>query len=443
MLAKLKEVINDIERTINGRRFDALRDQIFSEFANIAKFTLTSKKVDERRAVNIAFISPLPPEDTGIATCSFYSIIDFPVNIDVFAPSSAVDWVDAQETIANPKRDSVRIYGINQFLSLDAIFRYKVVVVAVGNSDHHIYLFDFLKRVGAFQGMSRVWFYLHDPLIPNLIQKGKALSDGDFLDLIVRLYPDKLTGVKLKGTFNQSWELHGKLAKHGVLGHRVFKSLGIHKFFVNSGAAEKLLRADLGDDVRVERLFHPCFLPLNRDGFVPTSKKPVLKIGTFGIPGGSKMTELVVNACQKLHQTGHPVELHIAGFQVLDYWRSRNFAGLGFKYHLLDSPTDIELVNAMNAVDVAVQLRDENRGESSGIIPQLLMLGKPVVVSDLGSFKEYGSAVTHFTNESGIEGLSSKILNAKSAKIKPSIQAYTRNHSVKRFQQKLISRALS
>lgn len=439
MLGKLREFINNLEVTIDGWRFNNLRDQLSSVIVNNAKFIPAVKEVDGSRVVNIAFVTPLPPQDTGIATCSFYSMVDFPVNIDVFTPNPVGDWIAALEKIANPTLDTVRIYSTDQFLSLDAILHYKTIIIAIGNSNHHAYAFEFLKRVGAFQGLHRVWLYVHDPLVLNLIQCGKSLSNNELSQYVRDLYPERETSSGLKNVFSQKWELHGFIAKQNVLGLRAFTSLGIKNFIVNSVAARNFLVNDIESDTIVKQLFHPCFLPLNRDPLSPPDISSSLRVGTFGIPGGSKLTKLVVEACEQLYKAGHSVELYVAGFNVYNFWRSRNSAKPKFKYHLFDGPTDIQLVEIMNKVDVAVQLRDENRGESSGVIPQLLMLGKPVVVSELGSFKEYGPAVIGFDNESGVEMLASKILDARLNYRPEAIQNYTNSHSVSRFQEEIIS----
>jgi hypothetical protein len=442
MFGRFKKFSNHLEATISGWRFDNLRDQLSSVIVDNAKFAPVIKNIDAKRTAEIAFVTPLPPQDTGIATCSFYSIIDFPINVDVFSPSPIGDWVSALEKMANSKSDTVRIYSTDQFLTLDSISHYKAIVVAIGNSDHHAYVFEFLKKVGAFQGLRRVWLYVHDPVSLNLIQCGKSLSNVEFLDYIKELYPDKENGSGLKGVFSQKWELHSFIANENVLGLRAFTSIGIKNFIVNSSAAKEFLAADIENDNVVQQIFHPCFLPINRDGFVSPEKSTTLKIGTFGIPGGSKLTKSIVEACDHLEKSGHQIELYIAGFNVHNFWRSYNFTKLKLKCHLFDGPTDIQLVEIMNKIDVAVQLRDVNRGESSGIIPQLLMLNKAVVVSDLGSFKEFGAAVITFDNQTDVKALATKILEARTNYNPRAVSDYSESHSVSRFQNELISKVL-
>lgn len=439
---RLWKFVDNLLSTISGWRFDNLRDQI-SQLIEDAPKQIHLREIDRSRKSEIAFVSPLPPQDTGIATCSFYSISNFPVNIDLFTPSPNQDWTMALEIKSNPTRDTVHIYGTDQFLALDSLSSYKVIIIAIGNSDHHAYVFDFLKKVGAFHTLDRVWLYVHDPIVLNLLQVGKSLSNGDLLQYIKRLYPDKDAGIDIRSMFSQKWGVHALFSKKSILGLRAFNSLGINKFLVNSKAAAEHLSKDLKDDAIIIKLFHPCFLPLTDVKLLETNPSISLRVGTFGIPGGSKMTKLIIEACERLHQAGHPVELFIAGYGVENFWKYSGFEELNCKYHLFDGATDIRLVEIMNGVDVAVQLRDQNWGESSGIIPQLLMLEKAVIVSDLGSFKEFGSAVSYFDNSKGVAELMSLILLAPNTKDVNLIKDYTFKHSVASFQEALVEKIIS
>ena len=62
--------------------------------------------------------------------------------------------------------------------------------------------------------------------------------------------------------------------------------------------------------------------------------------------------------------------------------------------HVEDKPSTERLLALMEGIDVGVQLRAVNTGESSGIVPQLLSRDTPVVLSRVGSFAEYDDVVT-------------------------------------------------
>ena len=85
-------------------------------------------------------------------------------------------------------------------------------------------------------------------------------------------------------------------------------------------------------------------------------------------------------------------KLIVAGYDAAKYATSHTLSPLeGFEVHNSLSCTEFECVIGM--VDLAIQLRAANRGESSGAIAQLLSLGIPVVTSKRGAFEEYEGAV--------------------------------------------------
>jgi glycosyltransferase involved in cell wall biosynthesis len=94
----------------------------------------------------------------------------------------------------------------------------------------------------------------------------------------------------------------------------------------------------------------------------------------------------------------------------------------------------------MRQVDVAVQLRSRNLGESSGVVPQLLQLGKPVVVSAIGSFTEFGEAVVQLAPTAVHEEIAATILSAaKSPPPQEIMLKYAADRSPRRFRETLLS----
>ena len=106
---------------------------------------------------------------------------------------------------------------------------------------------------------------------------------------------------------------------------------------------------------------------------------------------------------------------------------------------VIDSTNDSELVFLMKYVDFAIQLRRFKTGESSGVVPMLLELDKTVLVSNIGSFREFGSEVLH-TSDDDLESLEKDIIEMVSLKKVPSSEAkkeYVKKHSIKKFSSDL------
>jgi hypothetical protein len=95
-----------------------------------------------------------------------------------------------------------------------------------------------------------------------------------------------------------------------------------------------------------------------------------------------------------------------------------------------------DLQALMAGTHVAVQLRRKNLGESSGVVPTLLGLGIPTIVSPVGAFKEYGNAVRFFDGDDP-DGLADVILGMP-ATIEGT-QTFVEAHGVTQFNSALLA----
>ena len=99
----------------------------------------------------------------------------------------------------------------------------------------------------------------------------------------------------------------------------------------------------------------------------------------------------------------------------------------------------MQLITCMKQCNIAIQLRSYNLGESSGIVPQLLALGKSTIVSNIGSFREFGDAVRIVERELTADELSSTILDLHANPIDASkIKRYVEERRPSLFQKRLV-----
>lgn len=454
---RLGQLARDTNATVNGWRFVDLKQHIdmrLQEGGASAAATAFSMSLDAVRLrqgtsepeVRLAFVSNMPPEDTGIATCSFYSWLGHQGAVDIFCPVKDLDWFVANGLkLSGGGNGAARLLDVGSFLSADSVNHYRAVVVAVGNSDHCLYIHKLLKKIGAYGGLGRCVLYIHDPCLLNLLQKGLGVSAVELARILEGVYGRSLADTVKPNMLD--WEVYEDLIRHGMLGPRWFRNFGIRRFLVNSAAAEGLLLEDLsGTDADVRRIFHPVFLPLGTEGGAERrpwechrSAVPVLTVGTFGIPSEAKRTQDVIEAVRQLSVNGRRVRLVIAGYGVKAYASRMNKALAGLDVQLFDSPTDAQLIDHMREVDVAVQLRARNLGESSGIVPQLLMLERPVVVNAIGSFAEFGDAVISLKPDAPISAIAEAI---EAAAIAPpsreAMRRYVGARSPERFREALL-----
>jgi hypothetical protein len=157
------------------------------------------------------------------------------------------------------------------------------------------------------------------------------------------------------------------------------------------------------------------------------------------MPGPDKRTDLVIAAAKELTRRAVPVRLVLAGYECA-HWALRHADELrGLDVEARDMPSDCQFVDAMSSVDVAVQLRMRNLGESSGPVHELLALGRNVIVSDIGSFRELGKAVRTIPLDASASTLADVISHTWKYPIpQTAIADYVASHSSERFRQALV-----
>jgi glycosyltransferase involved in cell wall biosynthesis len=310
---------------------------------------------------------------------------------------------------------------------MDHVGVYDHIVIAVGNSNHNAYVFELLKKLSIVGSLPRVTLYVHDPCLLTLIQRGTNLHFRQLLADSYRIDPSQVKSVAL--------------IERGMFGARYFCHLGIKRFLVNSEAALDILNRDLaGTSATVQKIFLPVFLPAGLEELEPQSSFDGISIGTFGIPGSVKGTDKVVGSVKRLMRRGHNVRLVIAGFNAARFAWERHQLLKGIECKVLDGPTDPQLIRCMQSIDVAVQLRMKNLGESTAIIPQLLHLGKSVIATDIGSFKEFGCAVRLISPNATEDDIADQIMDLFKRPIdRTNINGYKEEHSPECFQNKFLS----
>jgi glycosyltransferase involved in cell wall biosynthesis len=190
---------------------------------------------------------------------------------------------------------------------------------------------------------------------------------------------------------------HSEIVKCGYFGIRPLALLtGISHFIVNSERAKRVVEQELAPDVpvRVDVAYHSIDRISVRAGAPFQRNDPnELIIGHFGIPHAVKGTPKVLAAASILRETV-PVRVLLAGWHAKAYLEHNVVPADRDHIILVDAPSDEELFRCMKWVDVAVQLREENYGESSGIVAQLIGVGKkPITTVNLIDESMIGRAI--------------------------------------------------
>jgi glycosyltransferase involved in cell wall biosynthesis len=179
----------------------------------------------------------------------------------------------------------------------------------------------------------------------------------------------------------------------------------------NSTAAVELLKTDFRNvpmNFAIELAHHPIFNSDARKTPSPAGKA-TLRIGMFGIPSSAKGSELVVNACAQLSRAGKDVVLVMAGFGVEKFALEAKASYPSLRLEYSPQTTDKELLDLMDTVHVAVQLRVKNLGESSGVVASLIAKNVPTIVSDVGAFKDYAQCCTLIPVDASVQTITNAI----------------------------------
>ncbi len=268
-------------------------------------------------------------------------------------------------------------WPVESFGDLHEVAPYARALFVLGNSHHNLPALEAAlstRRMGLARSV-----YLHDGRLGDLWFS----RCGDSIASMIRLYSLCYADGGQMNSFRSHWQF----APAGFLGIRPLVVVcGIDHFIVNSERARRLVERELAPDLHAR--VDVVFLPVDRvdvAGGPPFERRSAdeIVVGTFGMPDPIKGTARVVAAARLLSRS-RPVRLVIAGWGAHRYVRKyvsprdRNFVTA------VDSPVDEEMFRWMKWVDVAVQLREAECGESSGVLAQLVGVGrKPVAASSL------------------------------------------------------------
>lgn len=343
----------------------------------ISELEIPVKEVSNSKK-KIAFFTPLPPLQSGISDYSA-DIIDALsqyFDIDVYVDTGY------QVDCRLPDNITCRVhtqYKIHQPEYVDTVFQ-------VGNSEYHIYMWDYIRTYGGTM-------VLHDYNLHGVAEceaihlRGRDISR--YKELLLEDYSKQDVEDYLKvvgkggNTHTQEMELNGFLTNYA------------NKIIVHSQEAkEKLLRRDIGRDVshiqsyvRIEPLVDSSIakkeLGLSKGQFV---------FAAFGHIHETKRALPIVKAFAKLAAEHQEIKLVFVG--KLDSALAPKFQQLIKQLEISDriqvtGYTELEEFRQyIDATDVCLNLRWPYNGETSGSLMRILGKGKCVVVNNIGSFGE-------------------------------------------------------
>ena len=436
IFSRLGRFLREAKNTLTGRRLNEVRAHFDAElqrrlgqptFAVQDSASRIISATPERHAP-LAVVSCMPPAQTGIATASLFTFREAPYPVDIFASyETPADYLRA---ITDPRLygTQVRVFHIDTLSLALRTSHYAAQVFVVGNSHHNSSLLTELNRSRQFPSLTPTFVHIHDPCVLHVLQLMCSAEGQQFHAVLERHYGRGVPNWSDREELD--WHNIEELVRAGIYGVRaLLHDLDVAGIFVNSAIAQRIVAKET-PDIRVEMLFHPVF-PV--DGVAPARPTAGLRIGSFGAPHAIKKTELATAAFEIIRMRDHAARLVIAGYHAGPY-AAQHLLTAERGYEVYDSVSCGLLNNLLRTVDVAIQLRNLNFGENSGIVPRLLSVGTPVIVSKIGAFEEYGDAVHYLDQDATAHDLAELIMKvARNGTNDVACKAYVARHSPRAF----------
>lgn len=327
----------------------------------------------------LALVSPLPPEQTGIADYVGELLPTLSERYDIVV-------ITDQKTVSSSRCEG-RI-SVENLLWFDKhAAEFDRIVYQVGNSPFHVHMLEMMKR---HPGV----VVLHDFYISSLVfwMDASGYRPGEKIRSLQRSH-----GYGALEQLAREGEQVAKLAwpcSYDV----VQNALGI---IVHSAYSQQLVARFYGDEflekVQVVRQHRESVRPRDRDdsrrrlGLRPDE----FVVAALGFMDFTKLNHILLDAWKGSCLASDKAcrLIFVGGKEEADYGRliDETIAGIdgGRRIHITGFVDHDTFVDYLSAVDVAVQLRTHSRGETSRTVLDCLAYKVPLIVNANGPMAEY------------------------------------------------------
>lgn len=386
---KIYQALSDNAFRRNLVDFEAHHVQKFS-WDNVAKHAMDAwqtakKQLKETKKVwsflsrnpyadrpRIALFTPIPGQESGIAdfTARLIQILSARYEIEIFADAPKDIIKKAEQLLGIPVRFHTEFPHLAE--------KYDVNLYQVGNNVLHQYMFPYIRQ---YPGIVE----LHDFYIGHSLQSipanpAERLAAEHGIESVLPL-PDLMPDQK-----KTVWEYpycHWIFEQPTVILHSSFAKELTKKFFPQGFPAEvhtiplsvriPPLRKKAGAIREKLQLSGNCFL-----------------IATSGIISPLKKANLLIGAFRILNRKYPEREIALVfGGKLLPDFHLLIDESVRDKIHLTGYLSEQEYWELIRDADLMVQLREKTRGESSGTIQDIMTIGRPLILNEHGSFRDY------------------------------------------------------
>ena len=359
----------------------------FRKYKLLDRFSISFERIKKTESkTKVAFFSPFRPIKSGISDYS-HELLPFLAHhceLDLyFDEGYSPDTTDLNQTVL----------PWNQFEERVTKEDYENIIYHMGNSVYHCYAYSQLMN---YPGISVLHDYYLGGLIKGLHYQRPELGFTLLEELKHNYGTNKATEI-----FNliEKGDLDtcDKLASVGIyLNRRIFtRSLGV---VVHSKWAYNKALKEFGNDN--SNIIH---IPMLMSAFKTEESSSEVRnqlnipqdkfvISTLGIVANTKRAIPIIQAFKKyisehpnsmLVYVGNSAPVHDVLTQEI------NRLGLVDKVRVTGHVSMTDFYNYIQISDVCLNLRYPSNGESSASLMRILSAGKPVVVTDIGSFADF------------------------------------------------------
>lgn len=345
--------------------------------------------------MRVAFFSPLPPIKSGIAD---YSAELLPALKKKFGLDEIDVYVDGFKVVDERLTNVFAIYPIKEYWKNKQKNHYDMCIYQIGNNHHYH---------GAIYSMALIepgLVVLHDISI-HLMIVGLLNERGNLDNYLEEMkYNHGAEGENVAREFKANkgvppWESKDVL-KYPMNKRLIDQAKGV---IVHSQFARKYIK-DARRDVPVKVVNLHAEVVQSCEGNVREEARQRLGIETetlvlasFGYISPNRRIYEVLKALQVFRETNpEPIRYYLVGeindptYKVKELIHILGLDDIVIMTGYVDMTLYMEI---MEGADLCLNLRYPSYGESSANLHRMLGLGKVVLVSDVGTFKEYPEAV--------------------------------------------------
>ena len=313
----------------------------------------------------IAWLSPLPPQRSGIANYSYWLIKSLQSGLDIHLFSK-------EELTPELSKEFV-VHPLSEFP--DRFAEYDDIIYHLGNNAlFHKHIYEF------------AWHY------PATVVLHDYNLSGFMRDAFYRhhLYQKALQRIQLR---SDPEDRQRQSAMSHAIVNRSRRVIVHHRW----------ARNEFREQPNVTVI--PHFARIN---YTPTAedlaqfkdkfglKDDHFVITCLGFVNLNKMPALQMEVAKQLLAEGYPVQFVFAGEpapDALDLFVRSKLDGLSANIISTGYLDEVDYFSAIFASDVIINLRNPTMGESSGTLAHALAAGRPTIVSDINQYREFPDTV--------------------------------------------------